>query len=74
MEMNVYYALWKFKGNRFDEPVLYDYTFPVRFPNVVFRAKDLKEAKEKIEAINSKIEKMDRFDSNYSRILKQTLS
>ena len=72
--MNVYYALWKFNRNRFDEPVFYDYTFPIRFPNVVFKAKNLKEAKEKIKAMNNKIENMDRFDTNYSRILKQTLS
>ncbi len=72
--MKVYYALWKFNKNRFDEPIFYDYTFPVRFPNVVFRAKNLKDAIEKIEAINNKIEKIDRFDSNYSKILKQALS
>jgi len=72
--MRVYYALWKFERNRFDEPMLYDYTFQVRFPNVVFRAKDLKEAKEKIEATNRKIENMDRFDSSYPKLLRQNLS
>jgi hypothetical protein len=72
--MHIYYTLWKLTENRFNEPVLYDYSFPVRFPNVVFRAKDLNGAREKIKAINNKIEKIDRFDSNYSRILKQTLT
>ena len=72
--MHIYYALWKFTLNKFNEPLQYDYSFPVRFPNVVFKAKDLFEAKEKIKAINSKIEKMDRFDNRYTKILKQTLS
>ena len=72
--MHIYYALWKFTVNRFNEPLLYDYSFSVRFPNVIFRAKDFNDAKEKIRIINSKIEKIDRFDDKYSKILKQTLS
>jgi len=66
--MKVYYALWKGKENRFGEPLLYDYTFMVRFPNIVFVATDLKEAKKKIETINKKISKMDIFDLNRSKI------
>ena len=72
--MPVYYSLWKFQGNKFDEPILYDYTFPVRFPNVVFRAKNLKQAKKKIDKINSKLKNMDRFDSKSSTILRSALS
>ena len=71
--MHFYYALWKFNKNRFDEPILYDYTFPVRFPNVVFRAKDLREAKDKIDAINREV-KIDRFNPSYSRILRKVLA
>ena len=66
--LNLYYSLWKI--DRFDKPTLYDYTFTVRFPNVVFRAKNLQEANKKIEEINRKIKEKDIFDLNQSKILK----
>lgn len=71
--MKIYYSLWKFTENSFSEPIFYDYSFPVRFPNVVFPAKNLKEAKEKIEAINSKIVTIDRFDSSFPKIVRRIL-
>lgn len=73
-ELRVYYSLWKGNEKRFGEPTLYDYTFPVRFPNIVFGATDLKEAKKKIEVINSKIGTMDRFDLNRSKIQRLAIS
>ncbi len=66
--MGTYYSLWRSARNKFGEPVFYDYSFPVRFPNVVFSAKSLKDAKAKIEAINSRIGTIDRFDSRFPRI------
>jgi hypothetical protein len=60
--MKVYYALWKGKEHRFDEPVPYDFTFQVNPPHLVLRAKDLGRAKAKIEQINTNVEKKDRFD------------
>jgi len=60
--MKVYYALWKGKEHRFDEPVPYDFTFRIRFPNLVLKARDFKEAKAKIEKINNNIKGIDRFD------------
>ena len=68
--MNIYYSSWKGNEKKFDEPIVYDYSFTVRFPNVVLMAKDIREAKEKIETINSRIEKMDRFELNQSKIFK----
>ncbi len=66
--MKIYYSLWNSNGNRFDEPSFYDYTFPVRFPNIVFMAADNKEAKKKIEIINSRLGKADIFDLSRSKI------
>ena len=40
----------------------------------MFKAKDLKEAINKVDSINRKIEMMDRFDSSFSRTVKQILS
>lgn len=60
--MKVYYALWKGKEHRFDEPIPYDFTFQVNPPHLVLRAKDLEGAKTKIERINTTVEKKDRFD------------
>ena len=71
--MKIYYSLWKFTENSFSNPIFYDYSFPVRFPNVVFPAKSLKEATEKIHAVNSKIEKIDRFDSTFPKIVRRIL-
>ena len=67
--MKTYYAIWDGKEHRFDEPVLYDFTLPVRFPNLVLRARDLKEAKAKIETINCKAKGIDRFDFNSKGVL-----
>ena len=50
--MMIYYAVWKGKEHRFDEPIPYDYTFPIKFPNIVIRAKNLEGAKANIEIIN----------------------
>ena len=68
--MKIYYSLWRFRENQFSEPAFYDYSLPIRFPNIVFRAKDLKEAARKVESINKKIEMTDGFDSNFSRAIK----
>jgi len=72
--MKIYYSLWRFSENRFSEPIFYDYSLSIRFPNIVFRAKDLTEAIKKVESINKKIEMMDRFDSSFSRTIKQIVS
>ncbi|MDQ1281528.1 MAG: hypothetical protein QG670_2793 [Thermoproteota archaeon] len=71
--MKIYYSLWKFTENRFSEPIFYDYSFPVRFPNVVFPSKSLKDAKEKIQKVNRKIETIDRFDSSFPKIVRRIL-
>ena len=65
-----YYAIWKEKEHRFSEPVPYDFTLPVVYPNIVLRARDLKEAKAKIETINSKAKGIDRFDFKSKRVLR----
>ncbi|MDQ1279577.1 MAG: hypothetical protein QG670_839 [Thermoproteota archaeon] len=71
--MKMYYSLWSFTENRFSEPIFYDYSFPVNFPNVVFSAKSFMDAKKKIRAVNSKIGRMDRFDSLFPKIMKRIL-
>lgn len=67
--MKVYYALWKGSENRFDEPVIYDFSFNIRFPNIVFKAIDLTDAKARIEKINNKIKGIDRFDFKVESIM-----
>jgi len=57
-----YYTVWNTKEHRFGDPVPYDFSFPIKFPNIVLRAKNLEEAKAKIEEINRKAEGIDRFD------------
>ena len=57
--MKVYYALWKGSEQRFDEPILYDFSFDVRFPNIVFKARNLTDAKVKIREINNKSKGVD---------------
>lgn len=64
-----YYAIWKGKEHRFGEPVPYDFTLPIEFPNIILRARDFKEAKAKIETINSKAKGIDRFDFNRNGVL-----
>jgi len=67
--VKTYYALWDGKEHRFDEPVPYDFTLPIGFPNLVLRARDPKEAKAKIEKINKKAKGIDRFDFKRKRVL-----
>ena len=64
-----YYAIWNGKEHVFGEPVFYDFTFPVSFPNIILKAKSLEEAKAKIEAINNKAKGIDRFDFKRKGIL-----
>ena len=64
-----YYAIWKGDEHRFDEPIPFDYTFPIEFPNIVLKAKNLQEAKAKIEAINKKAKGIDRFDFKRKGVL-----
>ena len=74
MDLKVYYSLWKSIENRFGEPLLYDYTFEVRFPNIVFIASNFDEAKRKIKALNSKMSKMDRYDLSRLKIQRLAVS
>ena len=64
-----YYAIWKGNEHRLDEPVPFDYTFPIEFPNIVLKAKNLQEAKAKIEVINRKAKGIDRFDFKSKGVL-----
>lgn len=59
--MKMYYALWNEKEHRFDEPLLYDFALKIEYPNLVFEARNLKEAVVKIEAVNNEIKGIDRF-------------
>ena len=52
--MKTYYAIWNGNEHRFNKSVTFNYTFPIEFPNIVLRTKNLEEAKAKIERINSK--------------------
>jgi hypothetical protein len=66
--MNIYYAIWKENKHRFGEPIPYDYTFPIEFPNLVLRTKNLEEAKAKIEIINNKAKGIEPFDFKRKRV------
>ena len=68
--MRLYYSVWNGNERRFYDPIVYDHTFPVKFPNIVLTARDLKEANEKIKTINSRMNRKDRFDLNLSKIRK----
>ncbi len=68
LEMGTYYSLWKSARNKFGEPVFYDYSFPVGFPNIVFSAKSPQDAKAKIKAINNRIGTIDRFDPRFPKM------
>lgn len=63
------YTIWNDREHRFSDPVPYDFTFPIQFPNLMLRARDLKEAKAKIETINRKAEGIDRFEFNKRGVL-----
>jgi len=67
--MRTYYAIWKENEHRFGEPIPYDYTFPVKFPNIVLRAKSPEEAEAKIERINNKAKGIGRFDFESKGVL-----
>ena len=67
--MRIYYAIWKENEHRFGEPIPYDYTFPIGFPNIVLREKSPEEAKAEIEVINNKAKGIDRFDFKRKRVL-----
>lgn len=67
--MRIYYAMWNVKEHRFDEPMPYDYTFLIEFPNIVLRAENLEEAKANMEIINNKAKGIDRFDFKRKRVL-----
>ena len=67
--MKIYCAFWNEGEHIFKEPVTYDFTYPVGFPNIIINAKDMQEAKEKIELINNKAKGKDRFDFDTRRIL-----
>jgi len=67
--MKVYYSMWNGKEHRFDEPVPCDFTLPIGFPNLTIGARDLKEAKAKIETINKKAKGIDRFDFKSKGVL-----
>ncbi|MDQ1280938.1 MAG: hypothetical protein QG670_2201 [Thermoproteota archaeon] len=67
--MRIYCAFWDEGEHRFKEPVTYDFTYPVGFPHIILNAKDMQEAKEKIELINIKAKGKDRFDFDTRRIL-----
>jgi len=69
MGIKVFYAQWKESEHRFNEPLPYDFSFKVEFPNIVLRAKSLQEASSKIKMINHKIVKSDRFSLSQSKIL-----
>ena len=64
-----YFTTWKGKEHRFSEPIPYDFTLPIEFPNITLRAKDLREAKAKVETINSKAIGTDRFDFDRKGVL-----
>ena len=66
--MKTYYAIWNGNEHRFNKSVTFNYTFPIEFPNIVLRAKNLEEAKAKIERINSKAKGIDRFDFKRKRV------
>ena len=70
--MKTYYAMWKSIELRFGEPRPYDFTFSMRFPNIVLEARNLEEAKKKIEAINTKAKGLDRFDFEKKGIMRKT--
>lgn len=55
--------------HRFREPIIYDHTFSVKFPNIIIIAKNIDEAKTKIELINNKIKGRDRFDLDRKQVL-----
>ena len=38
--MKIYYAMWNGKEHIFDEPVTYNFTLPIEFPNLVLRARE----------------------------------
>lgn len=60
--------MWNAREKTFSDPMFYDYTFPVRFPNVVFMVNNLEEAKKKIGKINRKISRMERFELSRLKI------
>lgn len=70
--MKTYYAMWKDIEHRFGEPRPYDFTFSIRFPNIVLEARNLEEAKTRIMTINSKTKGLDRFDFKKNGILRKT--
>ena len=67
--MRYYCTFWDEIEHRFREPIAYDYTFSVKFPNIIINAANLEEAKERIELINDKTKGMDRFDFDGRMIL-----
>ncbi len=73
-ELKLYYSLWDANEKQFSEPIFYDYTFSVRFPNVVLMTSNFEEAKNKIRKINSKISRIDRFELSLSKIQRLVLS
>ena len=69
LAMMVFYAYWDEREHRFREPIIYDYTFSVKFPNIIINAKNIGEAKTKIELINNKVNGIDRFDFDRKQVL-----
>jgi hypothetical protein len=67
--VKTYYAIWNDNEHRFNKPVPYDYTFLIRFPNMILRAKSPEKAKAKIEIINNKAKGIDRFDFKSKGVL-----
>jgi hypothetical protein len=67
--MSFYYALWNANEQRFKKPVPYDHSFPVSFPNIILRAKNLEEANAKINIINNRAKGIDRFDFKRKGVL-----
>ena len=72
--MKIFYALWNDRDHRFGKPLSYDYTFTVRFPNIVFVANNIEEAKKRIKTLNTKLSKMERFNLSSSRIQRLAIS
>ena len=67
--MKVYCAFWNEGEHRFKEPIIYDHTFSVKFPNIIVNAKNIDEANTKIELINNKAKGIDRFDFDRKQAL-----
>ena len=65
--MKTYYAIWNGNEHRFNKSAPFNRLFQ-EFPNIVLRAKNLEEAKAKIERINSKAKGIDRFDFKRKRV------